>query len=81
MIRVPEPPRVWAVLDEAAVRRVIGDAAVMRDQLRHLIGLAELPHVAIHVMPFSAGGSGAVGSPVTLLRFPERQIPDTVYLE
>jgi hypothetical protein len=77
----PDPPMLWAVLDEAALRRPIGGAATMRAQIQHLIKLAELPHVTIQVMPFSAGGHAAAGGPVTILRFPENELPDVVYLE
>ena len=72
---------LWALLDEAALRRPIGGAVTMRAQIQHLIKLAELPHVTIQVMPFSAGGHAAAGGPVTILRFPENELPDVVYLE
>src|SRR6266851_1853334 len=75
-----EPPHLWAVIDEAALRRPIGGAQVMRAQLRHLIA-ADMPHVTIQVVPFRLGGHPAVGGPVTVLRLPERQLPDVAYLE
>ena len=76
----PQPPRLWVIIDEAALRRRLGGAATMRHQLRHLIQVAELPQVTIQVMPFSAGHA-AVGGPITLLRFSEFELPDVVYLE
>lgn len=75
------PPHVWAVIDEAALRRPVGGPETMRGQLEHLIALCDLPHVTVHVMPFEAGGHAAAGGPVTLLRLPERELPDVVYLE
>src|SRR5213076_2915289 len=36
LLTVPEPPRVWSVIDEAALRRPVGGRTVMRGQLRHL---------------------------------------------
>ncbi|QPP05555.1 helix-turn-helix domain-containing protein [Streptomyces bathyalis] len=75
------PPHLWAVIDEAALRRRVGGAETMRGQLEHLIAACELPHVTIHVMPFAAGGHAAAGGPVTLLRLPERELPDVIYLE
>src|SRR5262249_13326062 len=75
------PPKLWAVIDEAALRRPIDGVATMRRQLEHLIEIAELPHVTIEILPFSAGGHAAAGGPVTILRFPEDEIPDLVYLE
>ncbi|MEO3874343.1 helix-turn-helix transcriptional regulator [Nonomuraea sp. B12E4] len=73
--------KLWAVLDEAALRRRVGGGAIMRDQLRHLGELAESPHITLQVMPFSAEGAiGGVG-PVTILRFAQADLDDVVYLE
>ncbi|MER7127511.1 Scr1 family TA system antitoxin-like transcriptional regulator [Streptosporangium saharense] len=76
----PNPPRLWAVIDEAALRRPIGGTAVMRAQLEHLISVSGLNHVTVQVMPFSAGGHAACGGPITILRMPEQQLPDVVCL-
>jgi transcriptional regulator with XRE-family HTH domain len=75
------PPHLWAVIDEAALRRPIGGRAVMRAQVGHLVQMSRARHVTIQVMPFSAGGHAAAGGPVTLLRFPEGLLPDVVYTE
>lgn len=75
------PTRLWAVIDETALRRSIGGPAVMRAQVRHLIRMSELPHVTVQVLPFAAGGQVPVGGPVTLLRLPGGGLPDVVYLE
>jgi transcriptional regulator with XRE-family HTH domain len=77
----PDPPLVWAVIDETALRRPIGGIATLRGQLRHLLEIAELPHVSVQVMPLDTGGHPAAGGPVTLLRLPETELPDVVYLE
>jgi transcriptional regulator with XRE-family HTH domain len=76
-----EPPHLWAVIDEAALRRPVGGTAVMRAQLEHLLEISQLRHVNIQVLPFRAGGHAAGGGPVTLLRFAGDQLPDMVYLE
>ncbi|RBQ17413.1 transcriptional regulator [Spongiactinospora rosea] len=81
ILHAAHPPRLWAVLDEAVLRRPIGGSTVMRAQVRHLMEAAELPHVTIQILPFSAGGHAASGGPVTILRLPERDLPDVVYLE
>ncbi|OEU91916.1 XRE family transcriptional regulator [Streptomyces abyssalis] len=81
ILHCSQPPHLWAVIDEAALRRPVGGTATMRGQLEHLIAACELPHVTIHVMPFAAGGHAAAGGPVTLLRLPERELPDVIYLE
>ncbi len=77
----PNPPSIWAVLDEAVLRRPIGGAEIMRGQIRHLIELAQRPSVTIQVVPFQAGGHAAAGGPFSILRFAEHDLPDVVYLE
>jgi transcriptional regulator with XRE-family HTH domain len=77
----PEAPNVWAVLDEAVLRRHIGGPLIMQAQIRHLIELAQRPNVTIQVVPFTAGGHAAAGGPFSILRFAEFDLPDVVYLE
>ena len=74
-------PRIWAVIDESALRRPVGGRDVMRAQLRHLIEVAEFPRVTLQVMPFSRGGHPAAGGSFTVLRFAEPDLPDIVYIE
>jgi transcriptional regulator with XRE-family HTH domain len=76
-----QPPRLWAVVDEAAMRRPVGGREVMRDQMERLIDAAKLPNITLQVLPFDAGAHpGMVGS-FSVLRFPEEELPDVVYLE
>jgi transcriptional regulator with XRE-family HTH domain len=77
----PDPPSLWAVLDEAVLRRPIGGLGVMRKQLRHLIEMAQRPNITIQVIPFNAGGHAAAGGTFSVLRFAEYDLPDVVYLE
>jgi hypothetical protein len=77
----PDGPHFWAVLDEAALRRPLGGPGVMRDQVDHLIEAAARPTVTVRVIPFRAGGHPAAGGAFSLLRFPEPDLPDVVYLE
>jgi len=79
--RTDDPPKVCAVLDEAALRRQVGGADVMRRQLEHLLTQAALPNVAIQVVPFGGGAHPAMGRPFIILVFPERVDTDVVYLE
>lgn len=74
-------PRFHAVLDEAALRRPYGGREVMRGQLRHLIEMSEQPNVTLQVMPFSFGGHAGESGSFTMLRFPESDLSDIVYLE
>jgi transcriptional regulator with XRE-family HTH domain len=77
----PDPPHVWSVMDEAALRRPVGGRAVMRAQLEYLAEAAALPWVTIQVVPFSRGGHAAAGGSFTILRFAEAELPDIVYCE
>ncbi|GAA0939590.1 helix-turn-helix domain-containing protein [Virgisporangium aurantiacum] len=74
-------PRMWAVIDEAALRRPIGGADVMRDQIDALITASKRPNVQIQLLPFEVGGHAAAGGAYTILRFPDRELPDVVYIE
>lgn len=49
------PLRLWAILDQAALSRMVGDDAIMYDQLTHLAQQAQRPHITVQVIPFSAG--------------------------
>ncbi|NUW35855.1 helix-turn-helix domain-containing protein [Nonomuraea sp. SMC257] len=77
----PGGPIFWAVIDEAALRRPIGGAEVMRAQLEHLADLMRQPNITIQIMPFSFGGHSAEGGAFSILRFPDRELPDVVYVE
>jgi transcriptional regulator with XRE-family HTH domain len=76
-----EPHLLWAVVDEAALRRPVGGRAVMRAQLERLIEATELPSVTLQVLPFSAGAHPAMIGAFTILRFSDQELPDVVYLE
>jgi transcriptional regulator with XRE-family HTH domain len=77
----PDPPRLRAVVDEAALRRPLGGPGVMRAQLRHLIQIAGRPGVTVQIMPLRGGGHPAAGGAFTVLRFAEPDLADVVYLE
>jgi hypothetical protein len=76
-----DPPRLWAVLDEAALRRPVGGREVMRGQLERLIDITKLPNVTLQVLPFDVGAHPAMASSFTILRFAGRELPDVVYFE
>ncbi|UYB38906.1 helix-turn-helix domain-containing protein [Streptomyces sp. Je 1-4] len=81
LLTIADAPRVWAVIDEASLRRPLGGPEVMAGQLRHLLKMTELPNVTLQIAPFSLGGLAAAGGPITILRFLEPDLPDIVYLE
>jgi transcriptional regulator with XRE-family HTH domain len=60
-------PRVWAIIDEAALNRAVGSADIMHRQREHLVELAQLPNVTIQVIPNSDGVTCAYGKAFTIL--------------
>jgi transcriptional regulator with XRE-family HTH domain len=76
-----DPPQLWAVIDEAVLRRPIGGPDVMRGQIEALIKASRLPNVRLQIIPFHAGGHAAAGGPFAILRFPDPELPDVVYVE
>ncbi len=76
----PGAPQLWAVIEEASLWRLNG-RSVMREQIEHLINMAELPNVALQVIPIYSGAHVALGGAFTLLRFAEPDLSDIVYLE
>ena len=82
LLTSPNPPQVWSVLDEGALRRPVGGRRVMRAQLSRLAEVAQMMrHVTIQVVPFDRGGHAAAGGSFTVLRFSEPEVPDVVYIE
>ena len=81
ILRRPDAPRLWAVLDEGALRRPVGSREIAREQLRYLMDIADHPAVTLQILPFSAGAHSAVGGPFTILRFAEHDLQDVVYVE
>ncbi|MEV5508882.1 helix-turn-helix domain-containing protein [Streptomyces orinoci] len=63
----PNAPWLWSVLDEVALRRVVGSPAIMRQQLQHLLDLGTRPRVAIQILPFRQAIPGGFTSTVLSL--------------
>lgn len=72
---------LWAVIDEAVVRRTLGGAETMREQIAHLLDITAEHNITVQIMPFDRGGHAAAGGPFSIMRFPERELPDVVYME
>jgi hypothetical protein len=81
LTRAGDPLRLWVVLHEAALRTVIGDQVLMREQLRYLLEISELAKVTIQVVPFAAGAHAGVRGAFSLLSFPEPEDPGAVYVD
>jgi transcriptional regulator with XRE-family HTH domain len=75
------PPRYWVIMDEAALRRPMGGRDVHVAQIERLIDLVGEPNITLQVMPFKYGGHAADGGAFTIMRFPETDLPDVVYME
>ena len=81
VLTAPGAPTLWAVIDEAALRRSLNGPELLRAQLDHLLAMNELPNVSVQIAPLSFGGHAAAGGPFSILRFAEPDLPDIVYLE
>ena len=76
-----DPVDLWAVIDEAALTRTVGDPEVMRAQLEHLAALGDLAHINIQVLPFRSGAHPGMSGAFSILEFPESADTAVVYLE
>ena len=76
------PPKLWIVLDEAVIRRVVGGPTVMRAQVTRLIEACANPSIEIQVLPFAAGAHAAMGGPFTILDYADPVLdPTIVYVD
>jgi transcriptional regulator with XRE-family HTH domain len=75
------PLRLWAVVDEAALRRVVGNNEIMREQLLHLAHLSTLPHVTVQLLPFDSGAHPGLNGQFSILEFDDATDTSVVYLE
>jgi transcriptional regulator with XRE-family HTH domain len=76
-----KPLKLWAIADEAVLRRLVGGQPVMKAQLDHIAEAAELPNVTFQVIPFSAGAHPGMSGEFVILRFEEPVGADVVYIE
>ncbi|MCX4964062.1 helix-turn-helix domain-containing protein [Streptomyces sp. NBC_00654] len=81
-VNAPEHPlRLWAVIDESALRRMVGGKQVMREQLEHLVEQSLLPHVTVQVLPFDMGAHPGINGQYAILEFPDAADSSVVYIE
>ncbi|MFI1734243.1 helix-turn-helix domain-containing protein [Streptomyces acidicola] len=80
-ISADEPLRLWAVLDEAALRRVVGSRPIMREQLERLVEQTQLPHVTVQILPFDMGAHPGLNGQYAILEFPDAADSSVVYIE
>jgi transcriptional regulator with XRE-family HTH domain len=74
-------PRLWAVIDEAVIHRVVGSASAMSGQLRSLVDSTQQGKTTIQVMPYRAGAHAGTTGPFVILDFEELTDPAVVYVE
>jgi transcriptional regulator with XRE-family HTH domain len=76
-----DPPKLWVVVDEAAVRRQVGGSEVMRQQIERLIEMASFPNVTLQILPFVNGEHTGLDGAFMIVGFPEEADPNVVYIE
>ncbi|WP_028810976.1 helix-turn-helix domain-containing protein [Streptomyces flavidovirens] len=81
ILTADQPLRLWAVIDEAALRRVVGDRQLMREQLEHLVEQSQLPHVTVQILPFDMGAHPGISGHYAILEFPDAADSSVVYIE
>ncbi len=74
-----DPPQIMIALDEGVLRRRVGGGGTMREQLGHLLAVAELPKVCLQVIPFSVRQHPGGMTPFRIMGF--REGPDVLYGE
>jgi hypothetical protein len=74
------PPQFAVVLDEAALRRMVGGRLVMAAQLANILEMSALPNVVVQVLPFEQGAHPGLETNFTVLELPN-PAPDVVYIE
>jgi transcriptional regulator with XRE-family HTH domain len=75
-----KPLRLWAILDESVIRRVVGSSEVMREQLDRLLEANESPHITLQVLPFSQGAHAAALGSFVIIGGPQPAL-DVVYVD
>ncbi|MFE9889126.1 helix-turn-helix domain-containing protein [Streptomyces scopuliridis] len=75
----PVTPVVWALLDEAVLRRPVGGPDVMAEQIMHIVDLADAKRVRVHVLPLELGVHPLMQSMLSLMWFEDQ--PPAAYSE
>ncbi len=73
--------RLWAIIDEVALRRTVGCPDLMRRQLDHLLDISDRPRLTIQICPLRTGAWHAAPGSFSILRFAAEDLPDVVYVE
>ncbi|GAA2234442.1 helix-turn-helix transcriptional regulator [Streptomyces nogalater] len=76
----PKPPRLWAILDESVIRRVVGSSRIMKEQLGRLLEANASPHITLQILPFAKGAHAAALGSFVIIGGPEPAL-DVVYVD
>lgn len=76
-----DPLRLWVVLDEACLRRVVGSRQIMREQLEYLVEVSQQPHITVQVLPFDVGAHPGLSGQYSILEFSDAADSSVVYIE
>lgn len=76
-----QPLKLWAIMDEAALRRLVGGGKIMQAQLRHLLDVTREPHVTLQVIPFSIGAHAGMPGSFVLMDFADPMDTDLIYID
>jgi transcriptional regulator with XRE-family HTH domain len=78
----PESPlRFWVVVDESALRRVVGSRDIMREQLEYLAQMSTLSHITAQVLPYESGAHPGMMGNFSILEFADASDSSVVYIE
>ncbi|PAZ10620.1 transcriptional regulator [Streptomyces sp. SA15] len=75
-----DPLRLWVVLDEASLRRLVGSKQVMREQLEHVAEMSQAPHITVQVLPFDVGAHPGLNGQYSILEFSDAADSSVVYI-
>jgi transcriptional regulator with XRE-family HTH domain len=81
MLERASPTQYQSIIDESALRRLVGGPSIMREQLIKLAEMSERPNIAVEVVPFSAGIHPYLTAPFLILEFSDPADADILYLE
>lgn len=81
VLRKDNPLKLWAILDEAALRRQVGGNAVMSSQLGQLVEAMNEPHITLQVIPFSSGAHAGMPGAFVLMDFLDPLDTDLIYID
>ncbi|HEX6341384.1 helix-turn-helix transcriptional regulator [Umezawaea sp.] len=76
-----QPLKLWAIVDEAALHRLVGGGQVMHAQLRHLLDVTREPHITLQVIPYSTGAHAGMPGSFVLMDFADPMDTDLIYID